>query len=80
MHNDLRAWALMNLGIVEAWSGRSGEGAEHLLQARELSRRVRRPYLEVGCLARWASTVTRESFVRAQGACHEAIALAEKHG
>jgi LuxR family maltose regulon positive regulatory protein len=80
MHNDLRAWALMNLGIVEAWSGRSTEGAHHLEQARELARRIGRRYLEVGCLAHTASTVTHDSFVRAQAACLEAIEIAEQHG
>jgi LuxR family maltose regulon positive regulatory protein len=80
MHDDLRAWALMNLGIVEAWSGRSAEAAQHLEQARELARRIGRRYLEVGCLAHWASTVSQRSFVRAQEAAREAISLAEQHG
>jgi LuxR family maltose regulon positive regulatory protein len=80
MHNDLRAWALMNLGIVEAWSGRSIAGARHLEEARELSRRIGRTYLEVGCLAHEASTVTHDSFVRAQAACYAAIEMAEQHG
>ena len=80
MHNDLRAWALMNLGIVEAWSGRSSEGARHLEQARQLSRRIGRTYLEAGCLAHLASTVADDSFMRAQAACHEAIEMAEQHG
>jgi LuxR family maltose regulon positive regulatory protein len=80
MHNDLRAWALMNLGIVEAWSGRSADGARHLEQARELARSIGRPYLEIGCFAHWSSTVTRGSFLRAQAACREAIEMAEEHG
>ena len=80
MHNDLRTWATMNLGIVEAWSGRSAEGAGHLQEARELARATERAYLEVACLAHWASTATRSSFGLAQEACHEAIALAESRG
>jgi LuxR family maltose regulon positive regulatory protein len=80
MHNDLQAWALMNLGIVEAWSGRTTEGARHLKEARELSRRIGRTYLEVGCLAHEASTVTHDSFVRAQAACHSGVVVAGRPG
>lgn len=78
-YEDLRAWALMNLGIVEAWSGRTAVGAQHLERARKLSRRSGRRYLEVGCLAHFAATV-RNSIVRAQAACNEAIEIATQNG
>lgn len=79
-HDDLRAWALLNLGIVESWSGRAGDGARHLKEAGEMARRIGRPYLEVSSLAHEGSTITGTSFVLAQAACLDAIAKAEQHG
>jgi LuxR family transcriptional regulator, maltose regulon positive regulatory protein len=51
---DLRALALMNLGIAELWSLRAQQAQRHLEQGAELARRIGRPYLEVGCLAHLA--------------------------
>ena len=48
--DELQALALMNLGIAESWVLRLPEAAGHLEQGLELGRRVRRPYVEVGCL------------------------------
>ncbi len=48
--DELRALALMNLGIAEGWILRLPEAAAHLRQGLELGRRVHRPYIEVGCL------------------------------
>ena len=78
MGNDLRALALLNLGIAEARSGLD-DGARHLEEARGLARRIGRPYLEVSCLVQSAAT-TRQSFHRSELACLEAIAAAERHG
>jgi LuxR family maltose regulon positive regulatory protein len=78
MGNDLRALALLNLGIAEARSGRA-DGARHLEEARSLAQRIGRPYLEAGALAQSAAT-TPQSFYRSETACREAIAMAERHG
>ena len=48
--NDLRAAALMNLGIAELWASRTEEARGHLEQALELARSIGRPYLQLGCL------------------------------
>ena len=80
IHNDVRALMLMNLGIVEVWSGRFDEGARHLEEAGELAERIGRAYLRVNCEAHRAQAVSWGSFVRGLEAASEAIALAERHG
>ena len=76
--NDLRAAALMNLGIAELWASRAEDACRHLEQALELARRIGRPYLELGCLGHlaiaapllgWSASV---SLVL----CEQAVALA----
>jgi len=52
--SELRAVALMNLGIVEAWSLGSPDAERHLQEGAVLARRIGRPYLEVACLAQLA--------------------------
>ena len=49
--SDLRAVALMNLGIVEAWTLALPDAERHLQEGAVLARRIGRPYLEVACLA-----------------------------
>jgi LuxR family maltose regulon positive regulatory protein len=80
LDSDLRAVALMNLGIVEAWSLGSQESERHLQEGADLARRIERPYLEVACLAELAFASKIEPFVITQRRCREAIALAEQHG
>lgn len=75
---DARALALMNLGIVERWSGRDEQADSHLEQGRELARRIKRPYIEIGCLAN--SAMGASSFAVLRQHCAEAIALADAHG
>ena len=54
MSSELRGVALMNLGIVETWSGRLADAERHLAEGAELAQTIGRPYLEVACLAhRW---------------------------
>src|SRR5689334_3043517 len=43
LDSDLRAVALMNLGIVEAWTLGNQDSERHLLQGAELARRIGRP-------------------------------------
>src|SRR5262245_43173915 len=51
LDSDLRAVALLNLGIVEAWSLGLQDAERHLEAGAVLARKIGRPYLEVGCLA-----------------------------
>ncbi len=78
--SDLRAVALMNLGIVEAWSLGNQDSQRHLHQGADLAREIGRPYLEVACLAELAFASKIEPFATTRRRCREAIALAEQHG
>lgn len=78
--NDARAFALMNLGIIELWSFRVAEAQGHLKQGLELARRIARPYIEIGCLAYLALAAGQRSFVQGRAQCREAIALAQTLG
>src|SRR5205807_2288127 len=51
MSSELRAVALLNLGIVETWSGRLADAERHLSEGAELAQAIGRPYLEVACRA-----------------------------
>lgn len=78
--NDLRAVALMYLGIVELWSLRLDDAERHLEQGLQLARRIGRPYVEIGCLGHLGVTVSARSFALGRRRCEEAIALAATHG
>jgi LuxR family maltose regulon positive regulatory protein len=78
--SDLRAVALMNLGTLEAWSLGLPDAERHLQEGAALARRIGRPYLEVGCLAQLGFASRIRSFATARRRCHEAIALADRHG
>jgi len=79
--NDLRAVALMNLGIAETWSPLGLEDAErHLQKGAALAREIGRPYLEVGCLAQLGFASRIHSLATARRRCEEAIALAHRYG
>ena len=78
--SDLRAVALMNLGTAEAWTLGLPDAERHLQQGAALAREIGRPYLEVACLAQLAFASRIRSFATTQQRCHEAIALAERHG
>ena len=78
--SDLRAVALMNLGIVEAWSLGLPDAERHLREGAALAREIGRPYLEVGCLAQLGFASKIRSFATTQRRCREAIALAERYG
>src|SRR5580698_7262782 len=80
LDSDLRAVALMNLGIVEAWSLANQDSERHLQEGADLARSIGRPYLEVGCLAELAFASKIEPFATTRRRCREAIALAELHG
>jgi LuxR family maltose regulon positive regulatory protein len=78
--SELRAVALMNLGIVEAWSQGLPDAERHLQEGVDLARQIGRPYLEVACLAQLGFASRIRSFAIARRRCHEAIALADRHG
>ena len=77
--SDLRALALMNLGTVEAFLGLA-VAERHLQEGVVLAREIGRPYLEVRCLAQLGFASKTHPFATTQRRCHEAIALAERHG
>jgi LuxR family maltose regulon positive regulatory protein len=80
LDGDLRAVALMNLGIVEAWALASPDAERHLLEGAALARENGRPYLEVACLAQAAFASKIRPLAATRRRCREAIALAERHG
>jgi LuxR family maltose regulon positive regulatory protein len=80
LSSDLRAVALMNLGTAEAWTLGLPDAERHLQEGAALAREIGRPYLEVACLAQLAFASRIRSFAATRQRCHEAIALAERHG
>jgi LuxR family maltose regulon positive regulatory protein len=78
--NDLRAVALYNLGIVEAWALGPEDAERHLREGAVLARRIGRPYVEVGCLAQLGFASKVHSFATTRRRCQEAIALADRYG
>jgi LuxR family maltose regulon positive regulatory protein len=80
LDSDLRALALMNLGIVEAWSLALADAERHLAEGATLAREIGRPYVEVGCLAQIGFASKIHPFATTRQRCQEAIALAERYG
>ena len=80
LDGDLRALALTNLGIAEAWTLGLPDAERHLQEGAVLAREIGRPYLEVRCLAQLGPASRSRSFATIQRRCLEAIALAERHG
>ena len=78
--SDLRALALTNLGIAEAWTLGLPDAERHLQEGAVLAREIGLPYLEVRCLAQLGPASRIRSFATIQRRCREAIALAERHG
>jgi LuxR family transcriptional regulator, maltose regulon positive regulatory protein len=78
--SELRAVALMNLGIVEAWSQGLPDAERHLQEGADLARQIGRPYLEVACLAQLGFASRIRSFAITRERCQAAIALADRHG
>jgi LuxR family transcriptional regulator, maltose regulon positive regulatory protein len=76
----LSAVALMNLGIVEMWSGRLGDADEHLREGAELAQQIGQPYIEVTCLANLGFTSKIRSFAAAREQSERAVKLADSYG
>ena len=77
---DLRALALINLGITEYWTAKFAEATQHLDQGRVLAQRIGRPYLEFSGLGYQAAAQVFQSFAVATQRSGEAIELAAAHG
>jgi LuxR family maltose regulon positive regulatory protein len=78
--NDLRAIALLNLGVTQAWSLRLAESEKSLSEGAALAHDIGRPYLEVACLAHLGFAATGRSYALARQHCENAIAQAALHG
>ncbi|MFJ6894661.1 LuxR C-terminal-related transcriptional regulator [Streptomyces hokutonensis] len=78
--SDLRALALLNLGVAEAWSLRLDDSERHLLEGAALARDIGRPYLEVACRAHLGFASGSRSFALVRQRCEEAVALAARCG
>jgi LuxR family transcriptional regulator, maltose regulon positive regulatory protein len=77
---ELRALAVISLGITEFWAAGPAEAQRHLEQGRVLAHRIGRPFLELSGLAYQAATETYRSHARAEEYSIWAIKLAERHG
>ena len=79
---DYWALALLNLGIAELWAGRPDDARQHLEDALGRTRRISRPFIEVGCLAHLAiaAPLTGQPLPLALELSERAIAIAEEHG
>jgi LuxR family maltose regulon positive regulatory protein len=80
LSGELRAVALMNLGVVEMWSLQLEEGHQHLEEAADIARRIKRPYLEVASRAHLGFAAVGRSFAEGRRRCREAIELADRYG
>ena len=80
LDEDLRALALINLGIAEMWSADLSEADRHLGQGAALAHRIGRPYLELTSLAHGAQLAALRSFTRGARRSRQAIDLARQHG
>jgi LuxR family maltose regulon positive regulatory protein len=78
---DLRAAALISLGIAEMWALKFEDGDRHLEQGVALARQIGRPYLELTGLAHGAHAklLFRPDASQAERSW-QAIELAERHG
>ena len=80
MGSELRGVALMNLGIVETWSGRFDDAERHLSEGAALAQAIGRPYLEVACRAHQGFPSKLVSLASARERGRQAVALAERYG
>jgi LuxR family transcriptional regulator, maltose regulon positive regulatory protein len=80
MGSELRGVALLNLGIVEMWSGRLADAERHLSEGAALAQAIGRPYFEVLCRAHQGFPSKTVSVATARQRGLEAVALAERYG
>jgi LuxR family transcriptional regulator, maltose regulon positive regulatory protein len=77
---ELRALALIGLGVAELWSLRVEEAEAHLEQGVALARRIGRPDLEIRGLAHWGLAAGFRSSALAAERGRQTIELARRHG
>jgi LuxR family maltose regulon positive regulatory protein len=77
MDAELRSIALMNLGIVETWSGQFVDAHRHMTEGATLANAIGRPYTEVACRAYLAFA---DSIPNTLERGRDAVALAERYG
>jgi len=77
---DLRALALLNLGIAELWAERIEDADRHLEEGIAVARRIERPYLELTGLAHGTLLAIHHSHGLAAQRAREAAELAGRHG
>src|SRR5258707_6450767 len=80
LHEDLRAIALVNLGIAELWTARLEPAERHIEPGLVLARRIERPFMEVIALAHGAIAASFRSFSLSAKLTMEAIEVAPLHG
>jgi LuxR family maltose regulon positive regulatory protein len=78
--DDLRALALISLGIVELWASRFDQADRHLEQGVALARHIERPFLECSGLSYQAAIDIFRSFPLAVDHGTQAVELARRHG
>ena len=78
---ELRALALMNLGIAEGWALRLADAEAHLQDGLALGRATGRPYVEMGCLGGLGVVANMTNRVDlAEELLRNAIGVAERVG
>jgi LuxR family transcriptional regulator, maltose regulon positive regulatory protein len=77
---ELRAFALISLGIAELWSLQVHQAEAHLEQGVMLARRIGRPFLEISGLAHWGAVASFRSPALAVERGLQAIELARRYG
>jgi LuxR family maltose regulon positive regulatory protein len=77
---DLRAVALLTLGIIEVWAGAGDDAERHLREGADLARRIGRPYVEQGCLGHLAVATARHSITSGRQLALQSLAMLERYG
>jgi len=77
---ELRALALISLGIAEYWAQRFDEAERQLELGGALARRIGRPFLEFMGLAHQAAVAVESSFEQAAERGRQTVELARRHG
>jgi LuxR family maltose regulon positive regulatory protein len=78
--DDMRALALLNLGIAECWTGAVAAGTGHLRDGLAAARRAGRDGLVVGFLAHLAAATAGRRLREGVRLAREALQLAERRG
>jgi LuxR family maltose regulon positive regulatory protein len=82
LDHDVYAMALVNLGTAELWASQPDAACRDFRRALALTRRIRRPYLEISCLAYLgiASVLNGSRLPVMVQLADEAVAIGESNG